>query len=107
MEKTKIDLVISRFSKKHDNLVKNLVTYENGKNEAVRLNIIENARNFDIVLIEFPDEIDSVSPSYMKGLLEELYKDIGKTAFGEKIRFIGSPYVIRWIGIGLRNFSKN
>jgi hypothetical protein len=86
----------------------NLCRHHNGKLEAKRLRLREHIENYDVVSIKIPEHIASVSPSYCKGLLEDSLSSIDDfSTFRQRIKFDGSPEVLRWIEIGLRNLASS
>lgn len=105
---SEITLEIEPFTMENGRDILNLCHHHNGLLEAKRLRLLEHIHNYDVVSIKFPKHISSVSPSYCKGLLESSLSAIDDFSnFRQKIKFDGSPEVIRWIEIGLRNLASS
>lgn len=104
---SEITLEIEPFTMENGRDILNLCRHHNGKLEAKRLRLHEHIDNYDVVRIKIPKHIASVSPSYCKGLLEDSLSAIHDfSIFRQKIKFDGSPEVLRWIEIGLRNLAS-
>lgn len=104
---TKITLDIVPFTVENGGSVINLCRHHNGKLEADRLGIADFVREYDTVVLKFPDAICSVSPTYCRGLLEDALKAVGTVEnLRKKVLYDCSPIVMRWMEIGLRNLNS-
>ena len=105
--KHSITLEIIPFTAEHGGDVINLSYHHNGRLEADRLQIADRVREYDVVILKFPDQLIAVSPTYCRGLLEDAFNIIGNLDdLRSRIIIDGSPYVKRWLEIGFRNLKR-